>query len=132
MTVDFRPSALRGAVFAPPSKSIAHRALICGALSQNGAVIENIAPSQDVLATLDCLRALGAKTEYNNGRALVRGLDPYGIPQGAVLDCRESGSTMRFLFSLALSQTRSITPMAFPPPYQKVTPSKPCHTGFPV
>lgn len=102
MTVDFRPSALRGAVFAPPSKSIAHRALICGALSQNGAVIENIAPSQDVLATLDCLRALGAKTEYNNGRALVRGLDPYGIPQGAVLDCRESGSTLRFLIPLCL------------------------------
>ena len=43
-----------------------------------------------------------------------------------------SGSTMRFLFSLALSQTRSITPMAFPPPYQKVTPSKPCHTFFPL
>lgn len=102
MTVDFRPSALHGAVSAPPSKSIAHRALICGALSQNGAVIENISPSQDVLATLDCLRALGAKTEYNNGRALVGGLDPSVTPQGAVLDCRESGSTLRFLIPLCL------------------------------
>ena len=102
MTVEFMPSVPRGAVSAPPSKSIAHRALICGALSDRGAVIENIAPSQDVLATLDCLRALGAKTEYNNGRALVRGLDPFGIPQGAVLDCRESGSTLRFLIPLCL------------------------------
>ena len=106
MTVEFLPSLLRGGVFAPPSKSIAHRALICGALSKDGAVIKNVSPSQDVLATLDCLRALGAKTEYNNGSAFVRGLDPFNIPRGAVLDCRESGSTLRFLIPLCLLSGR--------------------------
>ena len=102
MTVEFLPSVLNGCVFAPPSKSIAHRALICGALSSDGAQVNNVSPSQDVLATLECLRALGAKTEYNNGRAYVRGLDPFNIPHGAKLDCRESGSALRFLIPLCL------------------------------
>jgi 3-phosphoshikimate 1-carboxyvinyltransferase len=45
---------------APPSKSMAHRLLICAALAEGTSVIRNIELSQDILATIDCLKALGA------------------------------------------------------------------------
>ena len=62
MNVKIDPSVARGTVDAPPSKSMAHRALICGALS-GGSVISNISYSKDISATLDCLEAMGAKVE---------------------------------------------------------------------
>ena len=59
MTVTIKKSKAKGIIAAPPSKSMAHRALICGALS-GGSEIYNIEYSNDILATLDCLTALGA------------------------------------------------------------------------
>lgn len=101
MTVSFEPSVLRGRAVAPPSKSIAHRALICGALTES-ARIGNLAPSQDILATLDCLSAMGASADFDGNTATVGGLDPFSIPSGSVLNCRESGSTLRFLIPFCL------------------------------
>ena len=60
MTVRISPSEPCGSVVAPPSKSMAHRMLICAGLTAGTSVVHNVAPSQDILATLDCLRALGA------------------------------------------------------------------------
>ena len=62
MTVTIKKSVAKGIIAAPPSKSVAHRALICGALS-GGSKIENIEYSNDILATLDCLISLGATIE---------------------------------------------------------------------
>ena len=64
MIVEFFPSELRGSIKAPPSKSMAHRLLICSGLAVGESIISGISPSEDVLATIDCLRALGAEIKY--------------------------------------------------------------------
>ena len=63
MNVTIRPQKLTGRVIPPPSKSQAHRLLICAALAQGESIVENVAFSQDILATLGCMQALGADWE---------------------------------------------------------------------
>ncbi len=113
---------------APPSKSIAHRALICAALTDGKSVINGLELSEDISATIDCLKALGAdiglSIQYDNDgscepgrlyRAEITGIyrpakeqgeelfimdavkEDYKVP---VLDCRECGSTLRFMIPL--------------------------------
>lgn len=62
-TVTIRPRPLAGVITPPPSKSQAHRLIICAALAQGTSVIRNVAFSQDILATLRCMEALGASWE---------------------------------------------------------------------
>lgn len=100
MTVEILPSKPCGSVIAPPSKSVAHRYLIAAALAEGTSRIEGIAPSEDILATVDCLRALGAEITTADGVATVRGFDPRTTAPRAPLACRESGSTLRFLLPL--------------------------------
>ncbi len=91
------PGNRYGKMAVPSSKSQAHRLLICAALSDGDPVIEANALSEDILATIDCLNALGAKIEAEkSGRITVL---PIGknVPEHAQLYCRESGSTLRFL-----------------------------------
>ena len=107
MTVTIKKSRATGVVTAPPSKSAAHRALICGALS-GGSEIKNIEYSNDVLATLDCLMALGAKMEKNENTITLGGLDPFVSSQTS-LNCRESGSTLRFMIPLCMLSGKKIT-----------------------
>ena len=94
-------SIASGDVNVPPSKSMAHRALIAGALT-GGSVIRNIAYSKDILATLGCLEAMGANVKRGDSFVEIGGLDPFNIPENASLFCNESGSTLRFLIPLAL------------------------------
>ncbi len=108
MKVQITKSTPCGAVVAPPSKSLAHRALICGALSNN-AKIENLAFSKDITATLGCLKSLGAIAEICGEEAKIGGLNPFEIPENAVLDCNESGSTLRFLLPLCLLSGKRVT-----------------------
>ncbi|MBO4453346.1 MAG: 3-phosphoshikimate 1-carboxyvinyltransferase [Clostridia bacterium] len=107
MTVAFKPCRLSGKITAPPSKSFAHRALICASLT-GGAEVRGIGFSEDVSATLSCLRALGAKAEIKGDSVLIGGLDPFDIPDGAILDCRESGSTLRFLIPICLTAGKPV------------------------
>ncbi len=102
MQVTIRASGCGGTIQAPPSKSDAHRLLLCAGLAPGESVIHRIAPSEDLLATMDCLRALGATVSYDGESAVIRGADPLKMPEGAVLPCRESGSTLRFFLPLAL------------------------------
>lgn len=99
MVVKFEPSVLKGEVTAPPSKSVCHRALIAAALSKGESVINNISLSDDINATVGCLRVLGAKIEITGSSALVRGIE--NPPESAELFCNESGSTLRFLIPVA-------------------------------
>jgi len=93
------PGRLEGAVEAPPSKSHAHRLLICAALADRGTVLEISGLSNDIGATVRCLRALGAGIEVTSEGIRV---NPIVTPvSGASLDCGESGSTLRFLMPLA-------------------------------
>lgn len=108
MRVKIYPSKAVGFINAPPSKSLAHRALICGALSE-GSKINNIAFSKDISATLDCLCALGAKSEINGDRVDIGSLDLTNPVDNAELFCNESGSTLRFLIPLCLLSNKRIT-----------------------
>ena len=91
-----------GRVILPTSKSIAHRMLICAAMCNGDSIIEGIPSCEDVLATIDCLRAFGAKIEYDGRRAVVSGVDFSKSKPPIPLNCRESGSTLRFLIPLAM------------------------------
>ena len=102
MTVRIEPGRAVGTVRVPPSKSIAHRMLICAGLAEGTSVIRNIGDCEDVRATLDCLSLLGADCRYNGTDATVRGGLLREAPS-AVLPCRESGSTLRFLIPVALT-----------------------------
>ena len=102
MNVTILPSLAKGTVLAPPSKSMAHRLLIGSGLSKGRSIIRGLAPSQDILATLDCLTALGASWTYEGDTVTMDGLDPSALQARDVLRCRESGSTLRFFLPLCL------------------------------
>ena len=101
MNVLIRPGTARGSVAAPPSKSMAHRLLICAALAEGESLVRGVARSEDILATEDCLSALGAFLSREGSSVRVRGCDPRKAGS-ATLRCRESGSTLRFMIPLCL------------------------------
>lgn len=94
------PSSLKGSVSVPPSKSDVHRAIICAALAKGRSVISPVAFSQDILATLDCIKALGAEVAVGEDSVTVDGTHTFE-KEGAELFCRESGSTLRFMIPVA-------------------------------
>ena len=105
MDIRIRPVPLHGAVTPPPSKSQAHRLILCAALAEGRSFIRNLAFSQDIRATLGCVSALGASwTEQESGVIAVNGIGGREFT-GALphLDCGESGSTLRFLIPVALA-----------------------------
>ena len=102
MIVEIKPSKACGSIVAPPSKSMAHRALICGALSEKS-IIQNVDFSKDITATIDCLKALGATVKIVDNTVEIGGLKLDAIPNNSVLDCNESGSTLRFLLPICMS-----------------------------
>ncbi len=91
-----RAGRFGGSVRAIASKSCAHRLLICAALSETPSHIACASVSEDILATVSCLNALGADIARTADGFSVRPLRP-GARQTAVLDAGESGSTLRFL-----------------------------------
>ena len=113
MNVRIFPSFAKGEIAAPPSKSMAHRLLISAALSQGKSRICGVADSEDVMATLDCLRALGANCKMEDDAVLVQGID-FSNTESTTLPCRESGSTMRFFLPLCLLSGRKMTLVGAP------------------
>ena len=107
MQARIKQGKAKGRIQAPPSKSMAHRYLICAALSEGESVITNVAYNQDILATLDCIRAYGASVTTDGDTVRISGIRP---PSSAsrTFPCRESGSTLRFFIPIAmLSQGQS-------------------------
>ena len=99
MIARIRPRKLRGSVAAIPSKSEAHRALICAALADSPTEIIMGEGSEDISATIRCLTAFGARIAPT-GRGLR--VEPIAeIPASCDADCGESGSTLRFLLPVA-------------------------------
>ena len=95
MTVTLTPGPLRGTAAAIPSKSQAHRLLLCAALSDASCALICDGTSKDIEATIGCLRAMGAEI-VRNGDILQ--ITPISAPVGVCdLPCGESGSTLRFL-----------------------------------
>ena len=109
MIVTIQPGRAAGTVAAPPSKSMAHRLLICAGLAGGVSRISGLDYNEDILATLDCLRALGAECTQKGDTVTVVGTDIFRAAPSQSLCCRESGSTLRFFTPLALLCGRRVT-----------------------
>lgn len=94
------PSFCEGVVTVPPSKSMAHRTIICACLAHGVSTIHHISESDDMKATIGAMKALGATIEQTGDALLIRGTG--GVPRlsSCDVDCMESGSTLRFLIPL--------------------------------
>ncbi|MEX1307046.1 MAG: 3-phosphoshikimate 1-carboxyvinyltransferase [Eubacteriales bacterium] len=94
MSITITPRVLSGRVTVPPSKSMAHRLLICAGLSDGVSTIKNIALSEDIKATLSALKAYGRTADFDGNTCRIGGA--ISAPAKSVMDCNESGSTLRF------------------------------------
>lgn len=96
MIANIHPGALAGCITAPPSKSMAHRAVLAAGLARGQSRIYNLSYSQDVKATLAAVAQMGAKLRLQGSWADVVGRGGFATLLHPV-DCGESGSTLRFL-----------------------------------
>ena len=108
MRAVFKPSIAKGTAAAPPSKSMGHRMLLCAGLSGGPCTVTGIIPSQDMMATLDCLSAMGVEYDWRRDKVTLRGGDVFSSPK-EVVSCRESGSTLRFFVPLFLLGKQKVT-----------------------
>ena len=111
-----KKSEAKGKLIAPPSKSMAHRYLICAALAEGKSVIHNIDLSEDIKATLGCIKQLGASAEIEGDTIIVNGKSDSPSEKGIsdaknasfassterLFNCNESGSTLRFFIPISL------------------------------
>lgn len=105
------PEMLKGKVVVPPSKSVAHRAIISAGLSGDACKIENVSMSRDIEATLGCIKSFGALFEYNEDKKTIEFFENESLFGGEgqlSLNCEESGSTLRFLMPVALLSGREV------------------------
>ena len=103
MNITVYPSSISGTVTAPPSKSHVHRLLIAAALCEAETGIHCPGENEDIAATVRCLRALDTRTwieRKNDWFSVKRDFPPFSFPCDSILDCGESGSTLRFLLPL--------------------------------
>ena len=97
-----------GRIAAPPSKSMAHRAVLCAALAKGTSHLHHLAFSKDISATLGAAGRLCARVTTGENDAVVEGLGRF-LPVDAPVDCCESGSTLRFLIPLASLTGQEVT-----------------------
>ncbi len=109
MVLTINPSLPKGDIVAPPSKSYAHRALICAGISNGVSEISNISFSDDIKATLNCLESLGAKIQICGNTAKIKGIESIEKINPVTLLCNESGSTLRFFIPICLLSDEIIT-----------------------
>lgn len=102
--IQVKNSKLKGVVKVPPSKSMAHRAIICAALGDGVSTIENIDYSDDIIATINGMVTLGASIEKEEDSVTIVGAFNEKNKRSTVrvIDCNESGSTLRFLVPVSL------------------------------
>ena len=99
MNAIITPKRLLGDVTVPSSKSASHRAIICAALAKGKSRIKGVSLSDDILATLGAIKALGATVETDGDDYIITGVtEP---KKSAKIDCSESGSTLRFFIPIA-------------------------------
>ncbi|MDH5494023.1 MAG: 3-phosphoshikimate 1-carboxyvinyltransferase, partial [Myxococcales bacterium] len=100
-----RSGSLRGSCVVPGDKSIGHRGLIFAALASGPSRLRGLSSGLDNLATEAALRAMGVRIDRQGDQAEVFGvgLDGLSAPKG-VLDCGNSGTTIRLLTGLLVGQ----------------------------
>lgn len=106
MNITIKKGTASGVVSIPSSKSVAHRLLINAALTDGETIINGLSLNEDIGATIDCLKTLGAKIDYSHGRCTVHGTNDRGESPRR-LHCRESGSTLRFIIPLCLDSVKT-------------------------
>ena len=101
---------LVGEVSPPPSKSILHRYIIASSLAKGISKIENISYSDDIVATIEAMKKLGAKIEEKDNYLLIDGSKTFDKEylNNSEIDCNESGSTLRFLFPLSIVEENKV------------------------
>lgn len=107
MDMRISPAPLAGKLNAIPSKSDAHRLIICAALADRPTRLRLPCTSRDIEATCDCMRALGSVIEQKGEYLTVYPIK--SVPEHPQLDCGESGSTLRFLLPLAAALSDSVS-----------------------
>ena len=100
----FYPARLHGCAVAPASKSEAHRRIICAGLSGKETMLTGFASSADMKATLKCIKALGAQVSLEGDRLSLQAGERKGFML-PLMDCGESGSTLRFFVPIAMALT---------------------------
>src|SRR3984885_3948206 len=100
---------LIGTLRLPGDKSISHRYALLGAMAEGVSRFHNFSTGADCSSSLDCVRQLGAKVTRSGDMVEVEGCGGRLTPPGALLDCGNSGSTMRMLSGLLAAQTGDFT-----------------------
>lgn len=106
MNITIKKGTAAGEISIPSSKSVAHRVLINAALTEGKTVICGLSVNEDIGATIDCLKALGAKIEFSQDGCSVNGISDRDEKKRK-LYCRESGSTLRFMIPLCLDSVET-------------------------
>ncbi len=100
MNITIKAGNVSGSIRVPSSKSIGHRALICSGLAQGKSLITGLSPSKDINATINGMKQLGVHCSSSDlSLSVYKKSSPSPSP---IIDCRESGSTLRFLIPVAL------------------------------
>ncbi|RME65170.1 MAG: 3-phosphoshikimate 1-carboxyvinyltransferase, partial [Nitrospirae bacterium] len=96
---------LKGEVIPPPDKSISHRAIIFSGIAEGKSVIRNFLRARDPMSTLKAMKALGVEITDNTSEIVVHGKGLMGLREPSdVIDCENSGTTMRMLTGLLAAQ----------------------------
>ncbi len=99
------PRRLRGTIEVPGDKSISHRSVLFNAVAEGNAVITNFLTGADCLSTIACMRAMGVEVEQDGTTVRVHGRGLRGLQEPReVLDCGNSGTTLRLLTGLLAGQ----------------------------
>ena len=112
LTFHIQPGgSLYGALRVPGDKSISHRSIMLGALADGVTEVTGFLEGEDALATMRAFRTMGVKIEGpENGNVHIEGVGREGLkqPQG-LIDCGNSGTTMRLLTGLLAGQGFDVT-----------------------
>ena len=105
MKATITPIAMGGKINSIPSKSYAHRMLLCAMLSGKEIQLNGVTGSKDIEATINCIKALYGDVEIKPNKYIVKPVKKER--KDIVLDCIESGSTLRFILPIALALGKS-------------------------
>lgn len=100
-TIALYPRKLQGQIRIPPSKSMAHRAIICASLARGRSVIKNIEYSKDIEATISAMKELGTMIFKHDDYLEIDGTTTF-MKNQCEFDCQESGSTLRFMIPISI------------------------------
>ena len=100
MNIIVHNSKSSGSIKIPASKSDMHRAIICASLASGVSEIRNITLSNDINATINAFRALGANITQKDDTLIIEGIKDFNVPKNTLINCDESGSTLRFIIPI--------------------------------